>query len=373
MLSYAGCSLLILCASLAGASLAEMVFRCPGCTAERQALCPRLTETCAEIVREPGCGCCPVCARQEGEMCGVYTPRCSTGLRCYPTPDSELPLEQLVQGQGQCRRKVDTETTTFSQEHREQTSERSRELKDLGKKPGPDKGSFNLTGGAFRVVVLAGIKPYVALIENSSCPSLGPVQSPREFTQRCRWRARCLALDAAVCTYVPGPVQSLLLDDCFGPESLEGEAVEALPEQGVSEIPAIRKPSKETTWLGPKESAVRQHRQEMKTKMKTNKVEETQCQQELDQILERISKMPFRDNRGPLEDLYALHIPNCDKRGQYNLKQCKMSLHGQRGECWCVNPHTGRPIPSAPIVRGDPNCSLYLTELELELPDMAQI
>ncbi len=53
-----------------------------------------------------------------------------------------------------------------------------------------------------------------------------------------------------------------------------GEAVEPLPEQGVSEIPAIRKPSKETTWLGPKESAVRQHRQEMKTKMKTNKVEE---------------------------------------------------------------------------------------------------
>ena len=53
-----------------------------------------------------------------------------------------------------------------------------------------------------------------------------------------------------------------------------GEAVEPLPGQGVSEVPAIRKPSKETTWLGPKESAVRQHRQEMKTKMKTNKVEE---------------------------------------------------------------------------------------------------
>lgn len=126
-------------------------------------------------------------------------------------------------------------------------------------------------------------------------------------------------------------------------------------------------------------------------------VSKTQCQQELDQILERICKMPFRDNRGPLEDLYALHIPNCDKRGQYNLKQvsgagvrhceagdtfaltllfvfqCKMSLHGQRGECWCVNPHTGRPIPSAPTVRGDPNCSQYLTELELELPDTAQI
>ncbi|KAI4831501.1 hypothetical protein KUCAC02_001040 [Chaenocephalus aceratus] len=246
MLSYAGCSLLILSASLAGASLAEMVFRCPGCTAERQALCPRLNETCAEIVREPGCGCLP---------------------RVRPARYRDV-------------RRVHSE----SQEQREQTS---------------------------------------------------------------------------------------------------GEAVELLPEQGVSEVPAIRKPSKETTWLGPKESAVRQHRQEMKTKMKTNKVEEvkparpkqTQCQQELDQILERISKMPFRDNRGPLEDLYALHIPNCDKRGQYNLKQCKMSLHGQRGECWCVNPHTGRTIPSAPTVRGDPNCSQYLRDLELELetPDMAQI
>lgn len=53
-----------------------------------------------------------------------------------------------------------------------------------------------------------------------------------------------------------------------------GEAVEPPPELGASEIPAIRKPSKEAAWLGPKESAVRQHRQEMKTKMKTNKVEE---------------------------------------------------------------------------------------------------
>ncbi|CAB1415399.1 unnamed protein product [Pleuronectes platessa] len=122
MPSSVRCSLLILCASLAGASLAEIVFRCPGCTAERQALCAAPTETCAEIVREPGCGCCPVCARQEGETCGVYTPRCATGLRCYPTPDSELPLEQLVQGEGQCRRKVDPETSTHSQEHREPTS-----------------------------------------------------------------------------------------------------------------------------------------------------------------------------------------------------------------------------------------------------------
>lgn len=126
MLSYVGCSLLVLSASLAGASLAEVVFRCPGCTAERLALCPQPTDTCAEIVREPGCGCCPVCARQEGEACGVYTPRCAHGLRCYPTPDSDLPLEQLVQGQGQCRHRVDPETIASSQEQREQSSGQSK-------------------------------------------------------------------------------------------------------------------------------------------------------------------------------------------------------------------------------------------------------
>lgn len=53
-----------------------------------------------------------------------------------------------------------------------------------------------------------------------------------------------------------------------------GEALELQPDLGVSEIPTLRKPSKDAAWLGPKESAVRQHRQEMKTKMKTNKVEE---------------------------------------------------------------------------------------------------
>lgn len=53
------------------------------------------------------------------------------------------------------------------------------------------------------------------------------------------------------------------------------EAMEpAVPELAASEVPTVRKPNKETTWIGPKESAVRQHRQEMKTKMKNNKVEE---------------------------------------------------------------------------------------------------
>ncbi|XP_078392627.1 insulin-like growth factor-binding protein 2 [Cetorhinus maximus] len=82
----------------------------------------------------------------------------------------------------------------------------------------------------------------------------------------------------------------------------------------------------------------------------------TTCQMELDQVLERISSLRLPDERGPLEHLYSLHIPNCDWRGLYNLKQCKTSLNGQRGECWCVNPHTGKAIPGSPKVRGDPDC-----------------
>ncbi len=45
------------------------------------------------------------------------------------------------------------------------------------------------------------------------------------------------------------------------------------------------------------------------------------CQQELDKVLEEISKMTSEDNRGPLENLYGLKFPNCDRHGLYNLKQ----------------------------------------------------
>ncbi|KAH0621268.1 hypothetical protein JD844_022373 [Phrynosoma platyrhinos] len=133
----------------------------------------------------------------------------------------------------------------------------------------------------------------------------------------------------------------------------------------------------------------------------------TPCQQELDQVLERISTMRLPDERGPLEHLYSLNIPNCDKQGLYNLKQasvrntvtsfsrklemdwasvlaadpyaayfilnhkrkyskCKMSVNGQRGECWCVNPNTGKSIQGAPIIRGDPECHLFYTGHEQE-------
>lgn len=121
MVLYFGCGLLLLMLlGLPGLSLGDLVFHCPKCTAERQTACPELTINCTEIVREPACGCCPVCARLEGEFCGVYTPRCSTGLRCYPTTDSDLPLEQLVQGLGRCSHKVDP-VPILTQEHQDKS------------------------------------------------------------------------------------------------------------------------------------------------------------------------------------------------------------------------------------------------------------
>uniref|UniRef100_A0A3Q3E4P6 Thyroglobulin type-1 domain-containing protein n=1 Tax=Labrus bergylta TaxID=56723 RepID=A0A3Q3E4P6_9LABR len=116
------------------------------------------------------------------------------------------------------------------------------------------------------------------------------------------------------------------------------------------------------------ESARKQHQNERNAKMKINQPEvlripKAACQQELDEVLEEISKMTSEDNRGPLENLYELKFPNCDKHGLYNLKQCNMSTHGQRGECWCVNPLTGVQIPATPKVRGDPNCNQFHEEL----------
>ncbi|KTG31046.1 hypothetical protein cypCar_00007834 [Cyprinus carpio] len=212
------CTLLLL-----HGSLGEIVFRCPSCTAERQAACPKLTTSC-EIVREPGCGCCPVCARQKGELCGVYTPRCGSGLRCYPSANSELQLEQLIQGLGRCENKVDLEPTMTNQES-------------------GHSGELNGTRS-----------------------------------------------------------------------------------------PPVKKPGKENNYQHIKEIAVKQHLNNKKTKMYS----------------------PQDDPKTP------------------HPRQCNMSSHGQRGECWCVNPYTGVQIPSSPKVRGDPNCSQYYGGPELEPPTSQQ-
>ncbi|XP_068602686.1 insulin-like growth factor-binding protein 2-B [Brachionichthys hirsutus] len=248
--------------ALPGIARGDLAFRCPSCTAERLAACPKVSAQCPEIVRELGCGCCPVCARQVGELCGVYSPRCSSGLRCYPSRESEIPLQQLIQGLGRCGQKVDLDVASVDQDTNE----------------------------------------------------------------------------------VHG-----------------------------TEIPSTKRPAIDV-WIW-QESARKQHQNERKTKMRSNQLEDPRtekllqsaCEQELDKVLEEISRMTSEDNRGPLESLYELKFPNCDRHGLYNLKQCNMSTHGQRGECWCVNPLTGLQISATPKVRGDPNCYQFQEEL-LSMP-----
>ncbi|XP_073503558.1 insulin-like growth factor-binding protein 2 [Phyllobates terribilis] len=273
--------LLLFLASVGAPSSSEVLFRCPQCTPERLAACPAASSrpACVELVRAPGCGCCSVCARLEGESCGVYTARCTAGLRCYPNPGAELPLQALVQGQGTCGKRRDAEYGASQERLTDILEERSDGM----------------------------------LMDNN------------------------LEAGTMVTDNQPKP------------------------------------PSKNPV----KEDAVNRRRASENHRSKVNKLNDEKknqrqsaqrslCQQQLDQVLERISSMNLPDERAPLEHLYSLHIPNCDKNGLFNLKQCKMSLNGQRGECWCVNPNTGKMISGAPTIRGDPECHLYYTHPEEE-------
>lgn len=222
-----------------------------------------------------------MCARLEGEACGVYAPRCAHGLRCYPNPDTELPLRALVHGQATCQK-----------------------LQDASPQQVADNADDHSEG---------------TLVENN----------------------------------VDGTMNVLGVGVGVGRKALK---------TGMKELAVFR------------EKIAEQHRQLGKGGKHHLGLEEpkklwplsarTLCQQELDQVLERISTMRLPDDRGPLENLYALQIPNCDKHGLYNLKQCKMSLNGQRGECWCVNPNTGKVIEGAPTIRGDPQCHLFYSDQE---------
>jgi hypothetical protein len=42
---------------------------------------------------------------------------------------------------------------------------------------------------------------------------------------------------------------------------------------------------------------------------------QSSCEQELNRVLEEISRMTLQEN------LYELRFPNCDRNGLYNLKQ----------------------------------------------------
>ncbi|XP_076828605.1 insulin-like growth factor-binding protein 3 [Brachyhypopomus gauderio] len=95
-------SITVMLASIAGVSESATVIRCEPCGAGARTLCTPVPEECAERVREPGCGCCLVCALLLGQPCGIYTGKCGMGLTCQHRPGEMKPLQALLEGRGIC-------------------------------------------------------------------------------------------------------------------------------------------------------------------------------------------------------------------------------------------------------------------------------
>lgn len=104
------------CSVLATGTLGSPVvgpepIRCAQCTPEKLSQCPAVAPGCAEVLREPGCGCCLACALTAGELCGIYTAPCGSGLRCTPRPGDPRPLHSLTRGQAVCTESTEPEPT----------------------------------------------------------------------------------------------------------------------------------------------------------------------------------------------------------------------------------------------------------------------
>uniref|UniRef100_UPI00358FABB4 insulin-like growth factor-binding protein 2 isoform X2 n=1 Tax=Myxine glutinosa TaxID=7769 RepID=UPI00358FABB4 len=221
-------------------------FRCPPCTPERLALCPPapgLGPACSEIVRAPGCGCCPGCALRAGQSCGVYAARCGSSLRCYPRPGQERPLDALVRGRGVC-------------------------------------GSRAANNGDLS----AGL--------NSSEMDTMTVMAPVSGTQ--------------------------------GGQGLE--------------------------LLGPLPAADEKWRALQKKKQQ-------QRRSELRAGDDGRTRDPVASDGG---NAISEAWPSNTAWPDTTMSECRTSLHGQRGECWCVHPESGSPIAASPIVRGHLDCQQYL-------------
>ena len=80
-------------------------FNCNPCDVTR---CPDVSDECEEVVRENGvCGCCYVCARQQGESCGFSRGKCARGLSCMASEGSRASeLQVLQRNRGVCGRRT---------------------------------------------------------------------------------------------------------------------------------------------------------------------------------------------------------------------------------------------------------------------------
>lgn len=75
------------------------------------------------------------------------------------------------------------------------------------------------------------------------------------------------------------------------------------------------------------------------------------CRAELQRALDRLVT-----NTRTHDDLYTIPIPNCDKNGDFHIKQCHPARDGQRGKCWCVDQKTGLKLPGPLETHGELDC-----------------
>ncbi|XP_006634631.1 insulin-like growth factor-binding protein 1a [Lepisosteus oculatus] len=242
-------------------SQAPEPIRCAPCTPERQLACPAVAPDCEEVLREPGCGCCPACALKKDEPCGVYTARCGSGLRCHPREGDARPLHSLITGRAVCMELSEAALIQAPEatEHKE-----SENGKTKNTAASPDQDSL----------------PY----------RLGLVTNSKPFDPRSAAEAQ---------------------------ESMKAKAN------------VIRK---KVADQGP-------------------------CQTELQRALEKIAKAQQKMG----EKFTKFYLPNCDRHGFYNVKQCETSLESQMGKCWCVTPWNGKKIPGSTELPGDAECQHYLS------------
>ncbi|KAM9296327.1 insulin-like growth factor-binding protein 4 [Gastrophryne carolinensis] len=244
------CCFALILISLASLGRAEDAIQCPPCSQEKLIRC--LDQTgCLELVKEPGCGCCATCALQKGMPCGVYTARCGSGLRCYPTKGTEKPLQTLMNGQGVCTDIAEIEAIQASFQA---TVEE-------------DYPSINLSP---------------CLMNDKICLQKEQAKANRNNQNTQRMKK-------------------------FGGRS-----------------PVIQ-----TTQMG-------------------------SCHMALTIAMEKLGSLKTKTQ----EDFLNIPIPNCDRDGQFNPKQCHPALDGQRGKCWCVERKTGIKLaaPYDPLL--DPDCQM---------------
>ncbi|XP_074507529.1 insulin-like growth factor-binding protein 1 [Sebastes fasciatus] len=81
------------------------------------------------------------------------------------------------------------------------------------------------------------------------------------------------------------------------------------------------------------------------------------CHIELNAALDMISSS--QQSLG--ERFTTFYLPNCDKHGFYQTKQCESSLVGPPARCWCVSSWNGKKLPGSSDLFGDSECHQEVT------------